>query len=131
MRGDDALMFVDETLKKFKIRDSVKVIYAGKVTSGYSMYKALCYGADVCNSARGFMFSLGCIQSLRCHTDSCPTGIATQNKNLQVGLVPEVKYKRVQNYHKNTIESLLEILAVTGINDIKKLDKSMVHKYNY
>ena len=126
MRGDDALMFVDDTLIKHGIRDEIKIIYAGKVTSGFTMYKAFCLGADICNSARGFMFSLGCIQSMRCHTDSCPTGVATQNKYLQAGLVPEVKYKRVQHYHKQTVDAFLDMMAVTGINDMHSLKRELI-----
>jgi len=123
LRGEEALVFVDETLTDLKIREKIKIIFAGKIISGVSMYKAFCRGADICNSARGFMFSLGCIQSLRCHTDTCPTGIATQNENLQVGLVPTEKGKKVEAYHRNTVDSFLEILAVTGIKDIKDLNK--------
>lgn len=126
MRGDDALMFVEETLIKHAIRDEIKIIYAGKVTSGFSMYKAFCLGADICNSARGFMFSLGCIQSMKCHTDTCPTGIATQNKYLQAGLVPEVKYKRVHCYHKQTVDAFLDMMAVTGISDMNNLKKELI-----
>ncbi len=129
MRGDDALMFVDDTLIKYGIRDEIKIIYAGKVTSGFSMYKAFCLGADICNSARGFMFSLGCIQSLKCHTDSCPTGIATQNKHLQAGLVPEVKYKRVHYYHKQTVDAFLDMMAVTGISNMNDLKKELIQTF--
>ncbi|HFD14135.1 MAG TPA: FMN-binding glutamate synthase family protein, partial [Epsilonproteobacteria bacterium] len=121
LRGEEALLFVNETLSALKIRDKIKIIYAGKITSGVTMYKAFCRGADICNSARGFMFSLGCIQSLRCHTNTCPTGVATQNKELQKGLVPKQKSKRVEAYHRNTVDSFLEILAATGVNDIKDL----------
>ncbi len=121
LRGEEALLFVNETLSALKIRDKIKIIYAGKIISGVTMYKAFCRGADICNSARGFMFSLGCIQALKCHTNTCPTGVATQNKELQEGLVPKQKSKRVEAYHRNTVDSFLEILAATGVNDIKDL----------
>ena len=84
MRGEDALKFAHETLISKGLREKIKIIYAGKVNSAFTLFKAICLGADLCNSARGFMFSLGCIQALRCHTDTCPTGVATQDKQLQV-----------------------------------------------
>jgi glutamate synthase domain-containing protein 2 len=123
MRGEDALRFVHRTLKEMGVRERLKVIYAGKVISGFTLLKALCLGADLCNSARGFMFSLGCIQSLRCHTNTCPTGVATQDKTLQEGLVPEDKYKRVANFHKNTVASFLELASTLGNASLDELDE--------
>jgi glutamate synthase domain-containing protein 2 len=128
MRGDDALRYMDSLLKEKGVREQTKLIYGGKVCTGFTMFKAFCYGADVCNSARGFMFSLGCIQALRCHTDSCPTGVATQNKKLQEGLVPKVKRVRVYRYHKNTIHSFLEIMATAGIRSKKDLHPGLVNQ---
>ena len=126
MKGEDALQFVHETLLDKNVRSEVKIIYAGKIIDGFSLYRALCFGADLCNSARGFMFSLGCIQALKCHTNKCPTGIATQNKSLEVGVDPAFKSIRSYNYHKRTIESFLEILSVTGISDINTLNKELI-----
>lgn len=126
MRGEEALRFVHGTLKDFALREKIKIIYAGKVMSGFTLLKALCYGADLCNSARGFMFALGCIQSLRCHTNTCPTGVATQDQTLQKGLVPEEKYKRVANFHKNTIQSFLELASSLGIDSLDQLDESHI-----
>jgi len=123
MRGEDALRFVHQTLREMGVRDRIKVIYSGKVITGFTLLKALCQGADLCNSARGFMFSLGCIQSLRCHTNTCPTGVATQDKTLQKGLVPEEKYQRVANFHKNTIVSFLELASALGISSLDELDE--------
>ncbi|WP_281614742.1 FMN-binding glutamate synthase family protein [Flammeovirga sp. SubArs3] len=128
MKGEDALVFVDQVLKEKGVRTEIKIIYAGKVMNGFTLLKALCLGADLCNSARGFMFSLGCIQSLRCHTDTCPTGIATQDKALQEGLDPTVKSNRVYNYHKNTIDAFLEIMKTVGCNDISELNNELIHK---
>lgn len=127
MRGDDALAFVDKTLRDLGVRQKLKVIYAGKVISGFTLFKALCNGADLCNSARGFMFSLGCIQSLRCHTDTCPTGVATQKKTLQRGLVPSVKSERVKYYHNNTVEAFVEIASAVGVGSLEELNPSLVH----
>lgn len=127
MRGEDALTFVHRTLQEMEVRDSIKVIYSGKVISGFTLLKALCLGADACNSARGFMFSLGCIQSLRCHTNTCPTGVATQDGTLQKGLVVEEKYKRVANFHKNTIEAFLELASSLGIGSLDELNETYIH----
>jgi glutamate synthase domain-containing protein 2 len=128
MRGEDALRFIHKTLEEIEVRDRIKIIYAGKVLSGFTLLRALCLGADLCNSARGFMFSLGCIQSLRCHTNTCPTGIATQDKGLQKGLVVEEKYERVANFHKNTIKSFLELVSSLGVDSLDKLDESYIHE---
>ncbi len=127
MRGDDALLFVNETLINLGVREKMKIIYAGKVTSGFTLLKALCYGADLCNSARGFMFSLGCIQSLRCHTDSCPTGIATQQKSLQAGLRPSNKSNKVANYHKGTIKAFMGMTSTLGVGSLDELNKNHIH----
>lgn len=127
MRGEDALKFVNRALKEAGIREKVKVVYSGKIFSGFSLLKALCFGADLCNSARGFMFALGCIQSLRCHTNECPTGVATQDKVLQEGLVPEEKSVRVANYHKNTLASFLELASTLGISSLEELNPSHIH----
>ena len=85
-------------------------------------------GADLCNSARGFMFSLGCIQALRCHTDTCPTGVATQDKQLQVALVPTDKSQRVHMYQKNTVDAFLELMATTGARSTGELNENYIHK---
>lgn len=127
MRGEDALRFVDASLKEKGLRESIKIIYSGKVISAFTLLKAICFGADVCNSARGFMFSLGCIQSLRCHTNTCPTGVATQDDTLQKGLVPEEKYKRVANFHKNTIDAFLKLVSSMGVGSLDELNETHIH----
>jgi hypothetical protein len=73
-------------------------------------------GADWCNSARGFMFALGCIQSLSCHTDRCPTGVSTQDRSRQRALVVPDKSERVYNFHRATLESLAELVAAAGLD---------------
>lgn len=129
MRGDDALKYVHNTLIKKGIRDQIKVIYAGKVVSGFGMFKAFCYGADLCNSARGFMLSLGCIQSLKCHTDRCPTGVATQNPELAKGIVPSFKAHRVRNYHDNTIADFIDIAETAGVTSFDQFSPELVNVY--
>jgi hypothetical protein len=73
-------------------------------------------GADWCNAARGFMFALGCIQSQSCHTDRCPTGVATQDPLLQRALVVPDKLERVANFHESTMHSLVELTAAAGLD---------------
>ena len=82
-------------------------------------------GADMCNSARGFMFSLGCIQALRCNNNTCPTGVATQNKMLMKGLVVSDKSERVFHYHKNTLLAANELLAAAGKSSYGEVDSSI------
>jgi glutamate synthase domain-containing protein 2 len=114
MPFEPALIFVNKTLIALNIRDKMRVIGSGKIISGYSILHAVALGADMCNSARGFMFSLGCIQALRCHNNECPTGVATQNKMLMKGLVVTDKSDRVYHFHKNTLHSANELLAASG-----------------
>lgn len=111
---EPGLIFVNKTLVRFGIRDKIRIISSGKIISGYSILRAVALGADICNSARGFMFSLGCIQALRCNNNECPTGVATQNKMLMKGLVVTDKAERVFHFHKNTLHSTNELLAAAG-----------------
>lgn len=111
---EPALIFVNGTLEKYHLRDQIKVIASGKAISAFSILKNIALGADLCNSARGFMFSLGCIQALRCNTNECPTGVATQNASLTKGLVVTDKSERVYNFHKNTVHAVQELLGATG-----------------
>ncbi|WP_075352647.1 FMN-binding glutamate synthase family protein [Algoriphagus marinus] len=111
---EPSLIFVRGTLVKFGIRGKIKIIASGKALSAFSILKYIALGADLCNSARGFMFSLGCIQALRCNTNDCPTGVATQKASLAKGLVVTDKSERVYNFHKNTIHALKELLGASG-----------------
>ena len=117
-----ALIFVNKTLIGLNIRDKIRIIGSGKIISGYSILHAIALGADICNSARGFMFSLGCIQALRCHNNECPTGVATQNKMLMKGLVVTDKSERVYHFHKNTLHAANELLAAAGKNSYADVD---------
>lgn len=122
MPFEPALIFVNKTLIALNIRDKMRVIGSGKIISGYSILHAVALGADMCNSARGFMFSLGCIQALRCHNNECPTGVATQNKMLMKGLVVTDKSDRVYHFHKNTLHSANELLAASGKTSFSDVD---------
>ena len=94
----ESLPIMVDTLNMYDLRDHIKVIASGKLVTSGNVAWALCMGADFAVSARGFMFALGCIQSLQCHRDTCPTGITTHNKRFQKGLVVEDKGQRVANY---------------------------------
>jgi len=122
---EPALIFVHQTLERFGIRDKMKLICSGKILSAASLLKVLALGADLCNSARGFMFSLGCIQALRCNTNECPTGVATQNKMLIKGLVVKEKKDRVFHFHKNTLLAAMELLAATGVSRFEDINMNI------
>ncbi|MDO9422328.1 MAG: FMN-binding glutamate synthase family protein [Herminiimonas sp.] len=112
----EALLLVHNTLVGAKLRDKVKIGASGKIVTAFDIVRTLALGADWCNSARGFMFALGCIQSQSCHTDRCPTGIATQDPMRQHALVVPDKAERVANFHQNTLKALAELIAAAGLN---------------
>ena len=122
MPFEPALIFVNKTLVRYDLRNKIRVIGSGKIISGYSILKTIALGADICNSARGFMFSLGCIQALRCNTNTCPTGVATQDKMLMKGLVVSDKSERVYHYHQNTLHAANELLAAAGKSSFADID---------
>ncbi len=111
----DGLIFVHNALVGFALRRDIRILASGKVTSGFGMVKRLALGADGCYSARGMMLALGCIQALKCNSNDCPVGVATQNPHLMAGLVPTHKSQRVANFHRETIESLCEMLGAIGL----------------
>ena len=95
---EEALPRAADVLYESGLKERIRLVASGKLITSARAAWALCVGADFVNTARGFMFSLGCIQALRCHTNTCPTGITTHNPRLQRGLVIEEKYLRVANY---------------------------------
>ena len=111
----EGLRLVHNTLVGIGKRKEISLGASGKIISAYDIIRALAIGADWCNSARGFMFALGCIQSRSCHTDKCPTGVATQDPIRQRALVVSDKSERVYAFHKNTIESLAELIGAAGL----------------
>ncbi|MEO8233847.1 MAG: FMN-binding glutamate synthase family protein [Flavobacterium sp.] len=122
----DALAFVYDSLNGFGIKDQIKIICSGKVITGFDIIRNLSLGADLCNSARGMMFALGCIQALECHANTCPTGVATQNPELMKGLVPEEKSIRVARFQHETVKSAMDLMASAGIDHPDKVDRSVV-----
>ncbi|RQP13298.1 MAG: FMN-binding glutamate synthase family protein [Chryseobacterium sp.] len=122
---EPALIYVNRTLEKYGVRDKLKVIASGKVLTSLDILRALAMGADMCNNARGFMFALGCIQALRCHNNTCPTGVATQDKMLIKGLNVADKSERVFHFHKNTLLTCNELIAAAGRTSYDEVDASM------
>ncbi len=94
----------------------MKLGASGKIISAFDMARIMALGADWCNSARGFMFAVGCIQAQACHTGKCPTGVTTQDPKRQAALVVSDKSERVHHFHKNTLKALGELLAAAGLN---------------
>jgi glutamate synthase domain-containing protein 2 len=111
----EGLSFVHNTLVGIGVRDRIKLGASGKIASAFDITRAMALGADWCNAARGFMFAIGCIQSQSCHTDRCPTGVATQDKSRQRALVVPDKANRVANFHNNTLHALSELTAAAGL----------------
>jgi glutamate synthase domain-containing protein 2 len=124
----DALAFVDNALRGFGIRNEMKLIASGKILSGFHIVRAMALGADTCNTARAMMMALGCIQALECNKNTCPTGVATQDPYFMKGLVVEDKKVRVANYHKNTVESFVELIGAAGIDHPDKINRSHVYR---
>ena len=123
---DEALPRVVDALIEAGLRERVKVIAAGKLVTSARAAWALACGADFVNSARGFMFSLGCIQALRCHTNSCPTGITTHQAKLQRGLVVEEKFLRVANYARNMNREIDMIAHSCGLRQAREFTRAHV-----
>jgi glutamate synthase domain-containing protein 2 len=117
----EGLLLVHNTLVGLGERHRVKIGCAGKVISAFDIARMMALGADWCNSARGFMFALGCIQAQSCHTGHCPTGVTSQDPLRQRGLVVPDKAERVYRFHHNTLHALKELVQAAGLhhpNDI-------------
>ncbi|MES2826630.1 MAG: FMN-binding glutamate synthase family protein [Bacteroidota bacterium] len=124
----EAVAFVFDVLTGFAIKKHIKIISSGKVASGFDLVKNIALGADLCNSARGMMFALGCIQALECNSNTCPTGVATQDASLMKGLVVEDKTVRVFNFHRLTVASAIELLGAAGLHHIYELTRAYVNR---
>ena len=109
-----ALVLTRNALVGTGLKEDIRLACSGKQISAFSLASSMALGADWVNTARGFMFALGCIQSLNCHNNTCPTGIATTDKLRQRGLDIEDKAARVRNFHRNTISALMEVVGAAG-----------------
>lgn len=111
----EGLHLVHNTLVGLNLRDRIKIGCAGKIISAFDITRAMALGADWCNSARGFMFALGCIQAQACHTGHCPTGVTTQDPVRQQALVVPDKATRVYSFHHQTLHALKELVQAAGL----------------
>jgi glutamate synthase domain-containing protein 2 len=112
----EALLLVHNTLVGLDLRQQIRIGASGKVITAIDIARTLALGADWCNAARGFMFALGCIQSQNCHTDRCPTGIATQDGSRWKKLDVPDKASRVANFHRHTLMALKEVVQASGLS---------------
>jgi len=124
----DALPFVHNALVGVGVRDKIRIICSGKLVTGFQIAARLAQGADMVNVARPMMMAIGCIQSLKCNTNRCPTGVTTQDAGLRYGLVVEDKYKRVAEYHRETVKAAVELVGATGLNSPSELRPAHVFR---
>lgn len=118
---NDALSFVHNALIGAGLRDRIKIIASGKVVDEYDIVSKVARGADLCNSARAMMLSIGCIMARLCHTNRCPVGVATQDPELTVGLDPDDKGLRNASYHRVTVKELRHLLGAAGLKSIREV----------
>lgn len=134
----EAIVFIHNCLVGFGVRDKVKVAVSGKITTGFDIVSKIALGADICNSARGMMMALGCIQALRCNSNTCPVGIATHDPDLVAGLNVENKSQRVANFQQETVKVARELMGAMGIPSpselrpwhlMRRIDQNVVKHY--
>src|SRR6201988_992620 len=124
----DALAFVFDALHGFGLKKHIKIIASGKVHTGFDLVKNFALGADMCNAARAMMLSIGCIQALECNSNTCPTGVATQDPKLFKGLNVADKRVRVANFHHQTVKACVELMTAAGIDHPHKLHRSHIYR---
>lgn len=124
----EGLIFVHDTLVGFDLKKDIKIIASGKIITGFHMARVIALGADVCSSARAMMLAIGCIQALQCNTNTCPVGVATQNKKLIKGLDVDDKGQRIANYQDETVRSFLEMLAAAGLDNPNEIERRHINR---
>ena len=117
----EGLLLVHNTLVGLNLRERIRIGCAGKVIGAFDIARAMALGADWCNSARGFMFALGCIQAQTCHTGQCPTGVTTQDPQRQQALVVTDKAERVYRFHQNTLHALKDLVQAAGLRHPREI----------
>jgi glutamate synthase domain-containing protein 2 len=117
----ESLPLLNDLLIKYNLKDKIKIISSGKLVTPVEVAWAFAHGADSVNTARGFLFALGCIQARQCNKNTCPTGITTNNSKLRKGLVPSDKAERVYYYHKNMNKDLMDIAHACGVESFELL----------
>lgn len=132
----EGLLLVHNTLVGVGLRDRIKIGASGKIITAFDIAKTLAIGADFCNSARGFMFSIGCVQAATCGNGQCPSGVATQDPLRQRAIVVPDKGVRVANFHRNTMHALKELVQAAGLHHpgdfkthhiVRRISKNEVH----
>ncbi len=124
----DALAFVTNTLISYNLKKDIKIIASGKIISGFHIARIIALGADMVNSARAMMLSIGCIQALQCNNNTCPVGVATQNNSLMKGLNVEDKSARAANFHHETLHSFSELIAAAGVANPADLERKHINR---
>lgn len=124
----EGLAFVHDALVGHGLRKDLRVIASGKVVTGFDVVRALALGADLCNTARGMLFALGCIQALECNSNTCPTGITTQDPWLSSGLDVDHKAERVRNFHAETVKAAAELFAAGGLRGPDAVERRHVFR---
>lgn len=124
----EGLIIVRNALVGCGLKSETRLVAAGKVHSGAGMAINFGLGADYCNAARAFMFALGCVQSMRCHDDTCPTGVATQDATRQRGLVVEDKAERVTRFHRHTLHGLREMVVAMGLDNPWQITPCLINE---
>lgn len=124
----DALAFVCDCLMGYDLKKEIRVIASGKIFTGFHVVKNLSLGADLCSSARGMMIALGCVQSLVCNNNECPTGIATQNRGLADGLNVADKSERVARFHGETLKAVMEISSSAGLTTPAQFNRTHIFR---
>lgn len=128
MPAKDALIYAHDALVGFDLKKHIRLFVSGKVISGFQLVRYLALGADGCNSARGMMFALGCVQALQCNENTCPSGVTTMNPRLANGIVPDEKRMKVMNFHNNTIKSVKEMIGSGGLQNPAGLNRKYIAK---
>ena len=124
----EGLTFVYNALIGFNLKKEITLISSGKILTGFDIFKSISLGADITYSARAMMMAVGCIQALECNHNTCPTGVATQDPELNKGLVVSDKKIRVANYHRETVKAFVELMAASGLDDPDKINRNHVYQ---
>lgn len=124
----DGLAFVHDTLKGYDLRSEIKLIGSGRIINAFDIVRAMALGADFVNSARGMMMALGCIQALQCNSNTCPTGVATQDRQLMKGLDSHDKAVRVANFHEETVKAFYEMIGAAGLRSSKEITRTHINR---
>jgi glutamate synthase domain-containing protein 2 len=117
----ESLPMLVQALERYGLRERIRIVASGRLVTPAAVAWALCEGADFITSARGFMFALGCIQSLQCNKNTCPTGVATHDPRRQRGLDPRLKSQRVAHYVRNMLHEVGTIAHACGVREPREL----------